>query len=295
MYEQIIAHAKSAIWCIRLDKLQDIFAVLDMRDAGIKADAVDLEVMAAAHRAKSAPRKAAGAIGVLPIIGSIVHRGNMFTEASGTASADVLGRQFDSLVSNQDVGTIVLEIDSPGGEAVAIPELAAKINAARGIKPIVAHVNPEAGSAAYWLASSASEIVCTPSGEVGSIGAYAYHLDYSQQNEMIGVVPTFISYGEDKTEGNSDGPLTDEARAYVQSRVDQIGRQFEADVAKYRGTSAATVHSDWGRGRMLDSEQAKRLGMIDRIDTLEGTLAKIADGVRVKRRAMAERNRIAFL
>jgi signal peptide peptidase SppA len=288
MYEHVLAHAKTAVWCIRLDKLQAIFEVLERRAVGIETDAASLEVLAAENRRRTAGRQE-GLIGVLPVIGSIVHRGNVFTEASGTASADILGAKFDELVSRSDVGSIILDIDSPGGEAAGIQQLAAKIAGARGIKPIIAQVNHEAASAAYWLATAADEIVATSSGEVGSIGAYAYHINRSGLNETLGIKPTYISYGEYKTEGNPDGPLTDEALAEVQANVDRVGKQFESDVAEYRGVDLATVRKDWGKGRMIDASRAKTLGMVDRIGTLEETIRRAGgDGPRIKRRSRIE-------
>ena len=290
MYEQTLALAKSSIWCMRLDKLRTIFSMLDERAAGISADSTTLELFAADNRRRRDARNATG-IGVIPVIGSIVHRGNMFTEASGTASSDMLGKQFDMMMASGDIGTILLEIDSPGGQAQGIQELAAKIAAGRGAKPIIAQVNPEAASAAYWLASAADEIVVTPSGEVGSIGAYAYHLDYSALNETMGVKPTYIAYGENKVEGNPDAPLSDSALAEIQSRVDRVGKQFETDIAKYRGASLSTVRSDWGQGRMIDADRAKKLGMVDKIGTLDETIGRIQAGERIKRRARIEAER----
>lgn len=285
MYPNVLASAKSSIWCIRLDKLQAIFDMLEQRAAGVEADASSLEIFAADNRRRTANRQD-GMIGVLPVVGAIVHRGNLFTEASGTASSDVLGKQVDAMIAHPDVSALVLDIDSPGGQAAGIQELAAKIAGHRGTKPIVAQVNPEAASAAYWLASAADEIVITPSGDVGSIGAYAYHVDISGLNEQMGVKPTYIAYGENKVETNPDGPLTDEALAYVQASVDRVGKQFESDVAKYRGVDLATVRKDWGKGRMIDASRAKSLGMVDRIGTLEETISRAAgNGPRFKRRS----------
>jgi len=288
MYANVLALAKSSVWCIRLDKLQTIFDVLEKRAAGVEADAASLEVFAADNRRRTAGRQD-GMIGVLPVVGAIVHRGNMFTEASGTASADVLGRQVEAMIAHPDVSALILDIDSPGGQAAGIQELAAKIAANRGSKPIIAQVNPEAASAAYWLAAAADEIVITPSGEVGSIGAYAYHIDRSALNETLGIRPTYISYGEFKTEGNPDGPLSGEALTEIQAAVDRVGKQFEADVAKYRVVDIATVRREWGRGRMVDASRAKSLGMVDRVGTLEETIGRAAgNGPRIKRRSRIE-------
>jgi signal peptide peptidase SppA len=298
MYDRILTEARTSVWLIRPDKLDSIMALLENRAAGIQSSADTLRALAQDNQDKRQTRlegvaagtvkacsKAPKAIGVIPILGSIVQRGNMFTEASGTASADQIGRQFDSLLENEAVGTIVLDIDSPGGTVYGVPELAHKIQAGRDRKPIVAVANAEAASAAYWLASAASEIVVTPSGNVGSIGAYCVHCDQSALNETMGVKPRYISYGKYKTEGNPDEPLSDEAAAEIQQRVDRYGRMFEEAVAANRGIALSVVRSDYGQGRMLDADSAKRAGMVDRVESFEGVVERLlSDRPKVKRR-----------
>lgn len=284
MYDRILTEARTSVWLIRADKLDAIFSMLEARAAGIHADAVSLEAFAADSR-KRREAYVGRAVGVLPVYGSIVQRGNMFTEASGTASADVLSRQMDQLLNNEEVGTILADFDTPGGTVYGVPELAAKWQGLRGRKPMVASINAEACSAGYWLASAFDEIVITPSGSTGSIGAYARHDDVSEMNAKIGVKPRYISYGDYKTEGNPDEPLSDEAAAEIQKRVNLYGRQFEEAIAANRGVPVATVRSDWGRGRVLDAETAKVVGMVDRIESFEQTLQRLAsDRPRIKRR-----------
>jgi len=304
MYDRILTEARTSVWLIRPDKLDAIMSLLENRAAGIQTSSDTLRAFAIDNLDKRQTRlegvsaatmkagsKAPKAIGVIPILGSIVQRGNMFTEASGTASTDMIGKQFDGLLENEAVGTIVLDIDSPGGTVYGVPELAHKIQAGRDRKPIVAVANAEAASAAYWLASAASEIVVTPSGNVGSIGAYAMHIDQSALNETLGVKPTYISYGRYKTSGNPDSPLDDETRADIQSRVDRYGRMFEENVAANRGVPLATVRSDYGQGRMLDADAAKKAGMIDRIESFEATIARLlSDRPKVKRRLAHAKN-----
>jgi len=304
MYDRILTEARTAVWLIRPDKLDSIMAMLENRAAGIQSSADTLRAFAQDNQNKRQTRlegvaagtvktssKAPKAIGVIPILGSIVQRGNMFTEASGTASADQIGRQFDALMENEQVGTIVLDIDSPGGTVYGVPELAHKIQAGRDRKPIVAVANAESASAAYWLASAASEIVVTPSGNVGSIGAYAMHVDQSALNETLGVKTRYISYGKYKTEGNPDEPLSDEAAAEIQQRVDRYGRMFEEAVAANRGIALSVVRSDYGQGRMLDADSAKRAGMVDRVESFEGVVARLlSDRPKVKRRLAHAKN-----
>ena len=285
MYDRILTEARSTIWLIRPEKLDAILDMLEARASGIQADGATLAVFAADNAKRSATRQQK-AVGVLPIYGSIVQRGNMFTEASGTASCTSISQQFKALQNNQAVSTIVLDIDSPGGTVSGVPELADEIQRARGGKPIIAAINAEACSAAYWLASAADEIVITPSGCTGSIGAYTAHVDQSKFNEQMGVKRTYISYGKYKTESNPDQPLSDETAQELQRRVDHYGRMFEAAIAANRGVSVEHAKENWGQGRVLNPEQAKAVGMVDRIEPFEATLDRVitADSRRIKRR-----------
>jgi capsid assembly protease len=304
MYDRILTEARSTVWLICPGKLDAILDLLESRAAGVSADAetlrafaaynlerretriyhwgasggtdvVSLQDFIAATKTRQQPRDIK-AIGVIPILGAIVQRGNMFTEASGTASTDKISRQFDDLMGNDQVGTILAEIDSPGGTVYGVPELAHKIQSLRGRgKPLVAHVNAEAGSAAYWLASAFDEIDITPSGAGGSIGAYAVHTDQSELNAAIGVKRRYVSYGKYKTEGNPDEPLSDEYAAELQARVDKYGSMFEKAIAANRGVPLATVQTDWGQGRMLDADRAKAVGMVDKIESFEQTVHRL--------------------
>lgn len=176
-----------------------------------------------------------------------------------------LARTVTALVSDSEIGSIVLDIDSPGGQVTGTPEAADAIYAARIKKPVIAMVNPLAASAAYWIASQASEVVTVPSGDVGSIGVFMAHTDCSKFNEKQGVRITYIYDGEYKVEGNPDEPLSDQARAHYQSEVDAIGRQFRRAVARGRGVSVEKVESDFGKGRTMMAAAAKRAGLVDRI------------------------------
>jgi len=116
---------------------------------------------------------------------------------------------------------------------------------------------------------------------------FAIHEDMSKALEAEGVTSTVISAGKHKVEGNHFGPLDDEARATIQAKVDESMAQFVADVAKGRGVSASAVRSDYGEGRAVSSSQALAAGMIDRIATLDETIARLAG--RTRQRADAGR------
>ena len=142
-----------------------------------------------------------------------------------------------------------------------------------------------AASAAYWIASAASELVVIPSGQVGSVGVYALHLDRSALNEKMGVLPTYISAGKFKVEGNPDEPLSDDARAAFQQTVDEFYGMFVSRVAKSRGVKKSQVVNGFGEGRVVTASRALEEGMVDRIDTLDQVLDKLQKPARGNGRA----------
>jgi len=219
-----------------------------------------------------------GAVAVLPLHGMISHRMGLMSETSGGTSVESFTKQFRGALADPQVGAIVLDVDSPGGEVDGVDELSAEIFRARGQKPIVAVANSLAASAAYWIATAADEMVVTPSGEVGSVGVLAAHEDASKLYETMGVKTTLITAGKYKGEGNPYEPLGDEARAAIQDRVDGYYHMFLNAVARNRGVGSADVRDGFGEGRVVGAKAAKAGGMVDRIATLDETIDRLVVG-----------------
>lgn len=258
-----------APWAIMPDKLRAICGVVANHTAGIAAVS---DTLAAA---RSPVRRRQGAVAVLPVYGTVAQRMNLLMAYSGGTSTEKLSRDFAQALADDSVGSIVLEIDSPGGTVYGVEEIAAEIRAARGRKPIVAMVNSLAASAAYWIASQADEIVVTPSGEVGSIGVYAVHVDESKALEDAGFDVTLVTAGRRKVEGNPYEPLTEEALEGIQGRVNDYYRRFVSGVAAGRDVSASTVRSGFGEGAVVGSDDAVNRGMADRVGTMAETITRL--------------------
>ena len=269
-------------WAIIPEKLTAICEVVTKHADGLQAAR---EYIAAA---RSPVKRQNGSIAVIPIYGTIAQRMNLMSAFSGGTSTEKLAKSFREAMAYESVGSIVLDIDSPGGSVYGVDELAAEIRAARGRKPIVAVANSLAASAAYYIASQADEIVVTPSGEIGSIGVYAVHADESQAWEEAGVRWSFISAGKFKTEGNHLEPLGDDARAHMQSRVNDYYDAFIDAVAQGRGVKASAVRKGFGEGRVVGAKQAVALGMADRVATLDETITRLSGKGATVRKMKAE-------
>jgi len=182
-------------------------------------------------------------------------------------------RSFSRAASDPEVGAIVMNVDSPGGLVDQIPETAEMIRTARNKKPVVAVANTLAASAAYWLASQADEIIVTPSGEVGSIGVFATHMDQSKALEQKGISVSIVSAGKYKIEGNPYGPLNSDAQEHIQEGVDDYYNMFVKDVATGRNAAVKDVKSGYGEGRVLTAKRSVEVGLADRVDTLDNVVA----------------------
>jgi signal peptide peptidase SppA len=213
-------------------------------------------------------------IAILPIVGGTVHRGDGPEAASGVQSYTSIQNKLTELLDDRSIRGVLLDIDSGGGEAAGIQELASFITKMSAEKPVWAIANTVAASAAYWTAASADRLYAAPGASVGSIGVYVQHVDVSKMLEKKGVVTTFIFAGKHKVDGNMFEALPDEVRANIKEGVDAMWGDFAGYVADRRGLTTETVQGF--EAKMFRAEQAKELGLIDGVGTLGEVLSAFA-------------------
>jgi signal peptide peptidase SppA len=285
-YPHIVSAVFDTPWAILETRLKAIIEIVELRAAGGRLSAEELEERIGAGPA-SRQTSAQGAVAVIPIYGVIMPRATLFSQISGGTSLTTFAEQLQGAVDDQQIGSILLDIDSPGGSSALVAETAALIRAANQKKPVTAIANTMAASAAYWLMSQAGEKFVTPSGYVGSIGVYMAHEDFSAFDEKVGVKTTLISAGKYKVEGNEFEPLSDEAEARYQAVVDDCYAAFVADVAKGQGVAIADVRNGFGEGRVLTAREAVSEGLVDGVATFDQVLGRMLRGGQQGSRAKA--------
>jgi capsid assembly protease len=276
-YPALRRYVSETPWALLPSTLLMVREVLGRRLDGDRLSAEELAEITAASKSRSAT-PSQGAVAVLPLWGVLAPHQVNDLSSGPTQALDSWGQLFDALVNDPSIGTIVLDVDSPGGSVDLVPETAAKVRAANARKEIVAVANTRAASAAYWIASQAGQLVVSPSGAVGSIGVYAAHQDISRQLDEDGVTMTLISAADHKTDGNPFEPLSDEARATIQANVDAYYGMFVSDVADGRGVDPGVVEKKFGQGKMMLAVDAVKVGMADGVGTLEQTLDRLLAG-----------------
>ena len=251
-------------------KLEVILNVLTLRLAGGAFKPVDVGTHLCLRSSIAAEK-----IAIVSVVGTLVGRSSYLAAASGLVSYDDIAQAIAGAMDDPTVQGVILDVDSPGGEVGGLFDLVEQIRAIRSAatKPLWAVANENALSAAYAIASAADRLYVTRTGEVGSIGVVAVHVDETGADAKAGLAWTFVFAGERKVDGNTHQPLSERARATIQADVDQLYSEFctlvaanrKLDVAVVRGTDAAIY-----RG-----ELAVRAGLADRVGTLDLAIAEM--------------------
>ena len=151
-----------------------------------------------------------GDTAIIDIKGPIFRYANLFTQISGATSIEALAKEFNAALEDGNVKRIILDVDSPGGQVIGVPELAAIIKAAD--KEVIAYISGQGTSAAYWLASAANKLYVNDTAIVGSIGV-AMNI---KEGAGKGVIEIISSQSPNK----NISPETDAGKAHLQSVVD---------------------------------------------------------------------------
>lgn len=212
-------------------------------------------------------------VALIPMLGPIFPRANMMTDISGATSLTDMQRDLRAALENQDINSILLCVDSPGGAVSGIAAMADTLHAAGKVKPLGAHVSGTGASAAYWLASATQHISVDRTAAVGSIGvvvAMPKQVAPDKNGDMT--VEIVSTNAPNKRLDPASGP----GYAEIQSRLDAIEAQFVGDVARGRGVDVKTVTSDFGRGGVLIGKEAVKVKMADSVSSIDAAVARMA-------------------
>jgi signal peptide peptidase SppA len=211
-------------------------------------------------------------VALIEISGGLTYRGYGWWDTTYSEIRD----RFRMAMADERVDRIVLLIDSPGGEVGGVFDLVDEIYQARGTKPIVAVVDEMAFSAAYMIASAADMVYLPATGQVGSIGVIAIHVDQSGFDRNLGLCYTAVYAGNHKNDYSSHKPLNPEARDALQAHVDKLYDMFTAVVARNRGLSQAAVVGT--QAGIYLGDAAVAAGLADGVLPVRNILEKMISG-----------------
>lgn len=230
--------------------------------------------------------EAVGDTGVIKVSGSLVngHQGWHRFLSGRITSYEAIGGALKILAEDESISEILLDINSGGGQVTGLDAMAERVRRADKIKPVRAHTETAAFSAAYWIASSAREVTASRMAEVGSIGTLMVHQSIARMAEKEGIDITVFRAGKFKAAGHPMEELSEEHREYLQQDIETANMFFLEHVSKRRNLMISDKES-WAEGKTFFAEKARKAGLVDRITSLDDLLSKSASGAAYQRRS----------
>lgn len=272
-----LAHALQAgqLWATGQPILDELHArVMNPQGHGLGAEDLTEQPVALTQRVPLV-RGNGKSVALVTFHGVVISRVPAWAEGYGYVNPQRFAAEIRKLADDATVSTIVLSMDSPGGTVAGTVEAGDAVAYARTKKRVVAVTNDMAASAAYWVASQASEIVVTPTAITGSIGVISTHADYTKMMNTWGIVVTYVRSAAKKALGQPYEPFSAEAQAEWQQMVDAMYAQFIQAVARGRRKARAVVAEQWGSGEVWTGQAAVTAGLADRVGSLTAVLGEL--------------------
>lgn len=215
-------------------------------------------------------------VAIIPVDGVIARHTNLFSQISGGVSIETLATDLHAALADPTITGIVLNVDSPGGEANGVGEFAAMVRAAHERKPVVAYVGGTAASAGYYLASAAGEVVVAADAILGNIGVVMGVPDPDKRASRT------LEFVSSQSPHKRPDPRTEGGRSRLQATVDALADVFIGAVAGYRGLTPDAVAALGGD--VLIGQAAIAAGLADRLGSFEAVVAELQQRARTPRR-----------
>ena len=210
---------------------------------------------------------------IIPLYGEItIDQSNSGLINSQKVVADDIISQLREAEQDSSVKAIVLEINSPGGSAVASSEIAETVKSLN--KTTYAIIRDVGASGAYWIASATNKIYASPTSITGSIGVISSYLEFSQLFDKYGVTYERLVAGKYKDLGTPFKNLTLDERALLQKKLDRIHQTFINEVVINRNLNQNNINKI-STGEFFLGTEALDLGLVDALATKEQAIANI--------------------
>ncbi|TVR80049.1 MAG: S49 family peptidase [Rhodospirillales bacterium] len=215
-------------------------------------------------------------IAVVPVLGPLVSRGDWLTALFGATDYGAIGSAVAAAFAAPSARAVLLELDSPGGEVGGLFDLVDRLTSLRedAQKPLWAVAHESALSAGFAVASAADRLYVSRTGEVGSVGVVAIHVDKSAADAMAGLKWTLIHAGAKKVDGNPHEPLSAGAFADIQADVDALHDELVALIARNRNMSPDAVRAS--QAAIYRGRRGIDIGFADRMGSVAQALADLA-------------------
>ena len=238
-------------------------------------------------------------------VGVVVASGQILdgTQPAGTIGGDSLARILRDAREQDDLRALVLVVDSGGGSKFASEVIQREILAfQRTGRPVIAYMSSVAASGGYWIAMDADEIWASPTTITGSIGIGGFFPTFQRTLDRVGMHVDGVGTSRFSGEFRPDRALSEDAQTVIQRVTEHGYQQFITSVATAREMPVPEV-DQIARGRVWSGADAKRIGLVDSLGTLDDAIAAAAEradlgedyGIRYVEKELTFKEQIALM
>ena len=211
-------------------------------------------------------------VGIIDLHGPLMRQPDLISSLLfGATDMNEVTDAIHEAVQRDDVQSILIDIDSPGGTVNGTPELAQAVADAAKLKSIYAFSAGQMCSAAYWIASQCDAVYATPSARVGSIGVMLPFIDSTEKFRSEGLNVEVFAAGKFKGMATPGVPLTEDQRALIQSDIEEIAADFKAAVLA-RGRK---IPDSAMEGQSFSARNAQRLNLAGTVGSRDEVISRL--------------------
>ena len=184
--------------------------------------------------------------------------------------------------NDKSIDAVVFRVNSPGGSALASDIIWREIDLLKKEKPVVVSMGDVAASGGYYIACGADSIFADANTITGSIGVFSVIPNAEKfLKNKLGITFDRVKTGQYADAPSATRALTITEQRFLQAGVDSIYFTFTSRVATGRQKSVAYIDSI-AQGRVWTGADAIKVGLVDKIGTLNDALASAAKMAKLK-------------
>lgn len=202
-------------------------------------------------------------IAIVYVEGGIVSGdGGVSPDGGQDSGGETISKAIEDAAKDESIKAIILRIDSPGGDGLAMNQMAKAVKEAKAKKPVVVSMAGVAASAGYGIAMNATKIIAHPLTVTGSIGVFSLKPNMEKLIEKIGLHREVIARGKFADALTLYRKFTPEETAKFDESTARFYNRFITDVAAGRRMKVGDVDSI-AQGRVWSGQRAVKIGLVD--------------------------------
>ncbi len=179
-------------------------------------------------------------------------------------SADEIIEDLEELKSSNEVNSIIISVDSPGGTTVSAEEIYLKLKEVSLVKPTAIVMRNIATSGAYLLSLGGDVIFSRENTITGSIGVLLQWARVDEALSKLGIEVNEVKSGKLKAEPDFFGEIDEEAQQVTKEIIDETFEWFIRIVKVERNLNPSEIYTI-SDGRIFTGRQAIELNLVDEI------------------------------